>query len=481
MHVARPALALWLLACTDGAGSGTDAGADGGFDWPGCERIDTQPGLLAGRAAEFDRLARDLHLAPDGLLRNVYLAEDLETVAHYRHTENTILWSGIYLASQALRYAVTGSAEAEQNARRVLDGLGDLTRLTGVRGLYGRCLADPVVCYDHDGHGRPGWTDSPVPGYEGWAYRNDVSKDGYDGLIFGYALAAEHFDDARILADVRERLREIADHIVGNRLQIVDADGQVTEHGALYQSALDDYPGFNAMLAASFVKVAQTALGDPELDDFYYACMMRTRSGIDCPPVDPVDLGPYIESMEQRLFLFQADCKQNYDNFDMCYQAIYPLLRRERDEALRARLLFVLRENMFHSPDERYQSLAPIGNAWYTFAYAALSRDDPRADPVLADAVDRAVCTLKDFPALKFDRPIPAGAQQEVCRSRLDEPVAAEPVPLSEYHFDNYLWRLDFFEIQAGRAGDRRLVYSPEDYLLAYWLGRYHGILDAGQ
>jgi len=471
MRICLLAGVVFVLGCSD-------TGGNGGYDWPTCERIASGPTLFQ-RAAYFDEVSRTRHLAGDKLYRNVYLTEDLQSVEHWNHVENTILWSGMYLASQAFRYAATKDPKAVENARTVLEGLHDLTRVTGVRGLYGRSLYRPDVPFNFDGAGSTGWSDSTsIPG---WRFRNDVSKDGYAGLMFGYAAAMEHFDDPGIIADVKERLDEIGDHLYENGLQIIDVDGEVTEHGALYHSAFDDFPGFNAMLASSFIKVAQTANDDAELDDFYYGCLMQTRSGVNCPDIEVTDMGSYIESMEDSLFLFLANCKQNYDNFDMCYQAIYPLLRREQNEGLRARLLGVLRNNMFHTDNPEHQSVAVIGNAWYTFAYAALIGEGPDDDPILKQAVDDAICKLKEFPEEKFDRYIPAGTQEEVCRTRLDKPAAAEPIPLDEYAFDNYLWRLDFFEIQEERAGNPRVIYSPEDYLMAYWLGRYHGLLGPDQ
>ncbi len=467
---------LVLLAGLSRAGCSDGPAEQPGPQWPACERI-TSDRSLADKAAYFDRVAREQHLAGDGLLRNIYLGEDLLSIERFNHAENTILWSGIYLASQAFRYAVTGEAEAQQNARTVVDGLHELTLVTGVSGLYGRSMDRPGVVYDFDGRGTPWWTESDAPGYEGWAFRNDVSKDGYDGLMFGYAAALEHFDDPLLLADVRDRVAEIAGHLLDNGLTIVDTDGEVTEHGRLYHSALDDFPGFNAMLAASWFKVAQAAAGDQALDDFYYGCLMGMRAGVQCPDIEDSDFGTYIESMEDLLLLFLPDCKQNYDNFDMCYQAMYPLLRRETHDGLRARLLGVLRGNMFHTDDPRYQSMAEIGWTFFTFAYAALTGDQPGDDPVLDSAVDLAVCTCKEFPDQKFDRHIPAGVQDEVCLTRLEEPAAAEPVPLAEYHFDNYLWRLDPFVIQQERQENRRLVWSPEDYLMAYWMGRLHGLI----
>ncbi len=461
---------LTFIGCSEGQAE------QPGPKWNSCERIRSDRSL-AEKAAYFDRVAREQHLAGDGLMRNINLSEDLQSIESFKHAESTILWSGMYLASQAFRYAVTEEAEAQVNARTVVDGLHELTLVTGVSGLYGRSMDRPDVAYDYDGRGTPWWTESDAPGYEGWAFRNDVSKDSVDGLMFGYAVALEHFDDPQLVADIRDRVAEVVRHVVDNGLRIVDTDGEVTEHGSLYHSAMDDFPGFNAMLASSWIKVAQVATDDAALDDFYYGCLMGMRAGVQCPDIEIADLGTYIESMEDRLFLFLSDCKQNYDNFDMCYQAMYPLLRRETDDGLKERLLGVLRNNMFHTDDERHQSMAEIGWTFFTFAFAGLTGDEFGDDPVLDSAVDLAVCTLKDFPNEKFDRYIPAGTQEDACRNRHDEPTAAEPIPLAEYYFDNYLWRLDPFMIQPERQENRRLVWSPEDYLVAYWMGRLHGLI----
>jgi hypothetical protein len=470
-----------LLAVVLFCGCSEDSDNGPKFDWPECDHVQT--GLtLAEMAEEYDRVARENHIADDDTFRNLYLTEDLQQVEYWYQHPNVILWSGIYLASQALRFRVTGDQEAQDNARRVVAGLRDLTRVTGVEGLYGRTMTKPGVSYDYDGSGNPEyWPDSTAAGYEGWRYHNDVSQDGYAGLMFGYGVALEHLKDKQLLADVGQLAEEVGRHIVGNGLQIIDADGEVTEHGRLYHSALDNFPGFNAMLASSFVKVAQRGSDDPDLDDFYYACMMDMRRGVNCPDIESPDvtLGSYIESMEEMLFLFMPNkCGMNYDNFDMCYQAMYPLARHEQDLDLHQRLIGVLRSGMYYNDDPDFRSMDVIGNAMFTFIYAALTGDGPDDDPRLADAVDDAICTLKNFPPVKFDRYIPTGTQEVVCRTRLDRPSAAERIPLSEYHFDNYLWRLDPYEIQeVERPENRRMVFSPEDFLIAYWLGRYHGLI----
>jgi len=469
----------------DDAGDDDDADDDDAGDdddappWPTCPRVSSGKSL-AEKADYFDRVARERHLIADGLLRTVYLDPDLETVRFSYHVPNTILWSGMYLASQALRYTVTGETQAVENARIVVEALGHLTGVTGVSGLYGRSMSAPGVAYNTTGEGQPGWVESTAPGYEGWRYNNDVSKDSYAGLMFGYAAALEHFDDPDLIEKIGSLVAEVADHLMRNGLQIIDADGEVTEHGRLFHTALDDFPGFNALLASSWIKVAQTAADDPTLEDFYYGCLMRMRQGVPCPPIERFEFGSYIESMENWMGLFIPFCQQNYDNFDMTYQAIYPLLRREADPGLGSRLRWVLKRNMWHSgaPDGlQIHDIDEIGNSLFTFINAALSGDGS-GDPILYLAVDDAICTLKEFPEEKFERFIPKGHQWPVCLNRMMDPCAADPIPLEKRSFDNYLWRLDPYCIeQADRPEDRRLVHSPEDYLVAYWLGRYHGLI----
>ena len=61
--------------------------------------------------------------------------------------------------------------------------------------------------------------------------------------------------------------------------------------------------------------------------------------------------------------------------------------------------------------------------------------------------------------------------------NRMGRPNAADIIPMEERYFDNYVWRLDPYEITEPHEGGVNLVHSPDDYLLAYWLGRYFGYI----
>jgi hypothetical protein len=71
---------------------------------------------------------------------------------YLQSSENDGLWTGMYLASQALRYAVTKDPDAKREADIALEGLELLNNVTGVSGLFARSVLNqsnlPVrICF----------------------------------------------------------------------------------------------------------------------------------------------------------------------------------------------------------------------------------------------------------------------------------------------------------------------------------------------
>lgn len=445
------------------------------WPWPRCAERSAGPGSLLAKAQALDALVVAQHLG-DRLLRTVIL-DDSGEVSGMIHVPSTGLWTAIYLASQSFRFAVTGEAAARANAAVAIAGLHDLTAVTGVPGLYGRAYQRAEGAYATDAAGTPTWVASSAPGYEGWWYNATVSKDTMDGIVFGYAVALEHLDDAGLIDTISADLGAFVRPLVANGLQILDYDGVVSEHGRLYYSALDDFPGFNALLALSWVKVGADATGDPALAHFFDDCMLRLGDRTDCPTLDSVDFGSYLEAVEDTLNLYLPDCQTNYDNIDMVFHAVYPLMRREQRPELRQRLRALLDRGIWEPTEP---GVAPpvhaAGHALYTFMYGGL------AEPSVEDAVFRAaahdaLCTLQELPVDRRDRTVAAGTQAIACHNRHGHPNAAAVIPLAERYYDNYVWRLDPYEIPTHHDAQPGLVHSPEDFLLAYWMGRYHGYI----
>ena len=450
------------------------------WPWPTCERLRAGSLRLVDKAAWLDALVPAQHLG-DGLLRTIRQRPDGDTMDHQ---PSTGLWTGMYLASQAFRYAVTGDPEAQDNAAVAVAALHDLAAVTGVPGLYGRAYQRPEAAYAYtfDGSTSPSWEASPTPGYEGWWYSHEVSKDTMDGIVFGYAAALEHLDDPALQAQIRADLTAFVQPFVAHGLRILTGEGVPTEHGKLFYGALDDFPGFNALLSLSWLQTAIAAnasAGQPDaaLVHFYDDCLLRLGDRSDCPTLDPVDLGSYLDVIETWLHVYRSGCLTSYDNIDMIFHALYPLLRREQRAALRQRLLAVLEVGVWRpEPGNDEPPLYRSTHALYTLLYGALAQPSPD-DPVFRQALDEGVCTLFELPRDRHDRDVAAGDQPVACTNRLDHPNAATVIPLLERNFDNYVWRLDPYEIPEAHAAVAELVYSPEDFLLAYWAGRYHGFL----
>lgn len=95
---------------------------------------------LADKAARFQQQVYPYH-DRFGLTASCSLRKfgDLSSY-ELRDSENDGLWTSMYLASQALRYAVTQDPDAKANANKALSALELLNNVTGVTGLFARSV-----------------------------------------------------------------------------------------------------------------------------------------------------------------------------------------------------------------------------------------------------------------------------------------------------------------------------------------------------
>ena len=88
-----------------------------------------------------------------------------------------------------------------------------------------------------------------------------------------------------------------------------------------------------------------------------------------------------------------------------------------------------------------------------------------------------ALCALKTFPASKAHHAVDTlSTYTEVCRDRSDDPMTDVVIPPGVREMDNFHWINNPYQMEQS-AADPLSIESPEDYLLAYWLGRYYGLI----
>lgn len=65
----------------------------------------------------------------------------------------------------------------------------------------------------------------------------------------------------------------------------------------------------------------------------------------------------------------------------------------------------------------------------------------------------------------------------EVCKDRSGEPMTDYPRPVAERCLARFVWWGSPYGTGACDA-DPRKVWSPADYLVTYWMGRYYGFIE---
>jgi hypothetical protein len=514
------------------------------------------PHALFEKAAHMDRLMSQLHMHPQhGLVAPVRLRPDFytdwaaahqkaeedltpedylaaegeatyEDVATWYPGENDGLFSSIYVASQALRYATTGEPEALANLKLSLGGTYRQLRITGTRGVYTReyhtpgvmpCPENPCSYYpdinrdikDKDDNrwvkvidgcvhhfGGPNasyvsdsectgeWVAEDICGLEefnDYCWLDNVSQDEYSGHMMAAALAGYLVDDPDIQSIVKDIFSQVGQTLIDDSLAIYDHDGLLTEHSRFWAYSGADYPGFAANFALSFLRGAATITGESTFIDYYYKCLLKTEGELDCidqPGESPKR--PYVEFMENAMFLYvgKDGCVSNWNNFSMAFMAILPLVWLEDDPAFRIRYQEVLENHMIRE-DNNFRDVIRQKNAMYNFIYAAM-RDNRQGLDV--QAIEDAVCQLKQFPYSK--------ASAEIHNSQEDRPPNPECIsrnggnlpdtPLEIYQRcpqTNVFWSSPYGWDNC--SYDPFMIHPGSDYLYVYWLGRYFGFIRA--
>ncbi len=483
---------------------------------------DATPESLADKAAYFEDAARRLHIHPKlGWLSDVELPCDgsdctksgvPETTATWQDVqtwktgENDGLWSALYMGAEAYRWAVTKDPEALDTLKLLLESETTRMRITGVPGIFTRQMIPPGVagiacptdlsryvpdkekddnqwvkigadgCIQTVDGATMQWTSSSVCGlgdYVDWCWLDNVSEDEYAGHMFGLGAVAKLVGDPDVQASVKNLLSQVGDHLIENQLEFKDWDGRTTEHGKIWAWLV--VGGYNATMSLSFMKTIAEATGDPKYQQYYDDCLLQRSGPKDCFDNTSATDKPYDEILTPTgLYL---SCKANWNNFSMHMLSLHGLIWGEHDPELRKKVQDALATDMWNPPDEQ-RPLSEQNNSFFDFIYAADKALGPGSDGPATAAVENGICMLRQFPAHKIQKDLSCPASQcvEVCQDRFGDPMTDYPRPIAQRCLKRFVWWASPYGTQGCNA-EPRVVYSPADYLLAYWMGRYYGFI----
>jgi len=286
-------------------------------------------------------------------------------------SDNDGMYTAMYGAAQAFRYAVTGSPEAKKLAKRSFDACKWLVDITHEEGFPARVIIpidwpEPVnEQYGHEYNIKkqkedPFWKDI-IPRFvkskDGkYLWKCDTSSDELAGHYFFYGI---YYD---LLADteeekmlVREVVGDITDHLIRHGFLLQDHDGKATRWADFSPEFFNsvwgwDQRGLNSMMMLSFLNVAHHVCGDPKYLET--AEMLREKYHY------------HINAMLSKMY-FPPEDVVPWDN-NLCLMSMYGLLNYEEDPEL----IMMYRESL----ENAWLHVSNQKSAFWNLLYAAQAK-----------------------------------------------------------------------------------------------------------
>ncbi len=357
-------------------------------------------------------------------------------------------YTGNYLAAQAYRYAVTKDPKARAQAVNAFKTYRWLEAMTPMPGFVARSVwAKGEIGHqaDHGSGGAPAeWHDTTDGLFE---WKGDTSSDEICSHFYSVKLFLDHVAQGEEIAQAKQHLADIANHIAENDWKLIDLDGKPTRWGRwdpeyfTTEEGLYDR-GLQCLQVLSYMKTAEVLAGDPRAGVAY-----RLLVEMDYPK----------HTLRQRNTFPPDGVLHFLDELGLWSYA--NLLAYEKDPLLRA----TYRRGLERS----YEVVRVEQNPWFNFVYGTLTGNDCE--------VAQSVRHLREWPldlrlwsfqnSHRSDLYTPSGYGVYKAGIRAFSPRETEPI-----RWDNWTMKLD------GGTGGRDVI-EPGAWLLAYWMGRYHGFI----
>ncbi len=428
-------------------------------------------------------------------------------------------YAGAGVAADAFRYAVLrdeGAAcdeveRAREHLHRGLDAMHRAFAITGVEGVVARGYQradlpggahETTPLFDAEGAPLPEeknngtWREDQSGVYPEYVWEDSCSRDMLIGWVLGMAAAWEVTrgdptidatrlrtlaDDADALATSLARVGES-----GRDLEIHDADGRLTFHAYLHESAVDRAyidrfagNGQHAAMALGIVAALARIGDDPEVDRWLHEELVFRR---DLPGI-----------VREHVGLIDFGAMTNFSNHNMTWTGLWLANRYLCDDDARE----LVREGTMvelYAREGSSRRVDTMGQTFFDLVYLA-ARGRAHADRALdSDELDpaalaRGLQTLDEFPAPPYWAIARENCDADEIASRAciaedgtaltidpmsgrgDAVVATTPVPMRIRPPSNYFWRSDPYRVNG--EGDPNALYPGVDFRLAYWMGRF--------
>ncbi|MBN9381196.1 MAG: hypothetical protein J0H74_10535 [Chitinophagaceae bacterium] len=432
----------------------------------GLANISFQPMTLAQKASYYEDIVRQRHIRYGFYSDYSNLVKgDLSTAEMGPHDSDN-LWTSMYLVAEMFRYLATGDKDAAQNCRESFDAMERLFTLSGIPGLFGRCIERKgtvtfkdeyrknIEAYWYPGyaHTPSSWRHSPDPE---WDWRGSASSDQTVGQYFALTLVAQYMDDK----DMRQRAIRLIDqltgYIVDHGLTLTDFDGKPTLWGRWtpeYVNRFPDMVGDKKLYSSNIISFLQTAYHFTGKERYKKKALeLLYKEHYLTNLTRPVkEIGPAPDTADA----WSKELSGGWNNSDdemyfLAYWGLYPYA-----------LNTTLKEKYRSAIHDHWNYKRPAKDGLWNLCYGTL------INPANFD-LDKTIWELQRMPMDLITWPI-----HNSHRGDLTGILPPDERPQNKHNRN--LFELD----DKGGNGSSELG-GGDVYLLPYWMGRYFGAISA--
>ncbi|MDP8257451.1 MAG: hypothetical protein P9M14_17030 [Candidatus Alcyoniella australis] len=422
---------------------------------------------LNGKAEDYQQWIENWWHTGDlgGLTTVALFSDETYTDVTWLHNQgDSMIWTGMYLAAESQRYIITQDPAAREEVIRIVGYMHDAMQITDTPGYIPRYAAHdswPWNCNFPDDHG---WKVHGSGEWEDYFWVHQTSRDQYSGYWYGmtWAYQALGDEDHDVRQIIREDLASVVQMLEENQWNIRDENGE--------------YTGNNAAWIGPLKRLAWLVQAAYVIDEPYYWELLDLQFDLNKPYL-PVDVSAFLNR-------YQEYYGNNLRHLD--FQAIFRL--------------WPMDSRLYHFWElwQNYNRPWVEGtyNPWFDAVHVTGCLRLGHCDEAeLQQIEDDTLLTLNQYwDPPDYKRAITCSEMEldplSVLLAQLTEifpflegliriePQTRDARQLNDRHWTDMYWQSSgVFQAACSHPEDRNLVGSGFDYLLAYWVNVYYGVL----
>lgn len=418
---------------------------------------------LHEKAVYYERQVRERHIR-NGLNATLEGMRGGDvTTGYLADSDNDGLWTSLYLAAEAFRYAATGDRQALDHCMESLDAMSRLFEINPVPGF-------PARSFERRGTGdtrhqladADRWQLADDPD---WYWKATTSSDEAIGHIFAYSVVAELVDHP----ETRERAIGLIDtlmgHIVAHNLYLVDYDGRPTTWGRWNPEYVNGFPtnvGDRKLNSSNIISMLQAAYHFTEKAIYKETAfdLIHNHGYLDNLLRPMADIGEAPEGADSHSQMLSG--AWNHSDDEMYFAGYWGLYRYAFNDSLKTKYKEAILD---HWEAERPEK----DGAWNIVTAITGGADTD---------LDEAIWYLKEYPMDLVKWTVKNSHRKDI---QLLEPnfrgqTTAVILPPDELLIARH--NANRFVLDGGNGGAEENS-AGDIWLFPYWMGRYLGIISA--